>query len=197
MTIKNECGYDDVNMKLSTAQKFRNFFKASKGFTLIELLVVIGILGILAAALIATIDPFEQLNKADDAKTINVLTEYQNALLRYYANKGAMPWNDEADQCLGTTQTLPFAGLTSASYSPCVTTLVQNSELKQAFTTATNELSKIYMSADAANNVTMCFLPKSKSQQRNSNAKFAISGAETGGCLSQTSGGTACYWCSR
>ena len=32
-----------------------------KGFTLIELLVVIGILGILATSLIATIDPFEQL----------------------------------------------------------------------------------------------------------------------------------------
>ena len=36
-------------------------FKNSKGFTLIELLVVIGILGVLAAALIATIDPFEQI----------------------------------------------------------------------------------------------------------------------------------------
>ena len=42
------------------------------GFTLIELLVVIGILGILAAALVATIDPFEQLKKADDAKIKNI-----------------------------------------------------------------------------------------------------------------------------
>jgi len=34
------------------------------GFTLMELLIVIGVLGILAAGLLAAIDPFEQLKKA-------------------------------------------------------------------------------------------------------------------------------------
>ena len=37
-----------------------------KGFTLIELLIVIAILGILAIALLATLDPFEQLRKSRD-----------------------------------------------------------------------------------------------------------------------------------
>ena len=35
--------------------------KRNFGFTLMELLIVIGVLGILAAGLLAAIDPFEQL----------------------------------------------------------------------------------------------------------------------------------------
>jgi len=35
--------------------------ETNKGFTLMELLIVIGVLGILAAGLLAAIDPFEQL----------------------------------------------------------------------------------------------------------------------------------------
>ena len=50
----------------------KKLVKQKKGFTLIELLVVIGILGILAAALVATIDPFEQLNKAQDSTVKNM-----------------------------------------------------------------------------------------------------------------------------
>jgi len=50
--------------------------------------------GILAAALIATIDPFEQLNKAQDANVKNTLTEFINANIRYYTTHSALPWND-------------------------------------------------------------------------------------------------------
>ena len=39
--------------------------KKSLGFTLIELLIVIALLGALAVGLLATIDPFEQLKKAE------------------------------------------------------------------------------------------------------------------------------------
>ena len=180
-------------MKLSPARQLQ------KGFTLIELLVVIGILGILAAALIATIDPFEQLNKATDSTTVNTLTEYQNALLRYYTNKGDMPWNDAVDKCYNGTQTNAISSMLplNPALSSCVVALVQESELKQAFTTATAALSQIYMAADTDNNVTMCYKPISKSQQRNVNTKFDANGNLTTGCLSQTNPGVSCYWCTR
>ena len=72
-----------------TAQKH---LKNQKGFTLIELLVVIGILGVLATALVTTIDPFEQLRKAQDANVKNALVEYVNANLRYYTTHNNLPW---------------------------------------------------------------------------------------------------------
>ena len=73
-------------------RNFLKLFKRDSGFTLIELLVVIGILGVLAAALIATIDPFEQIKKAQDSNTKNAAVEFNDALLRYYATHNAFPW---------------------------------------------------------------------------------------------------------
>src|SRR3990167_10859576 len=74
---------------------FKKFVKASQsGFTLIELLVVIGILGILVTALVATINPFEQIKKGDDAVLKNVAAEFQTATLRYYTTHGALPWDN-------------------------------------------------------------------------------------------------------
>src|SRR4051812_6427183 len=78
----------------------KKLFKSSRsraGFTLIELLVVIGILGILASALVATIDPFEQLKKANDSNRKNVAVEFLNATLRYYTTHNALPWDTVAN----------------------------------------------------------------------------------------------------
>ncbi|MEK9178249.1 MAG: type II secretion system protein, partial [Patescibacteria group bacterium] len=73
---------------------FKKFASASqKGFTLIELLVVIGILGVLVSALVATINPFEQIKKGDDATLKNVAAEMQTATLRYYTTHGGLPWD--------------------------------------------------------------------------------------------------------
>jgi len=66
--------------------------KFSLGFTLIELLVVLGILGILAAGLLAAIDPFEQLKKGRDTNMRNTVIELLNATTRYYATHGDLPW---------------------------------------------------------------------------------------------------------
>ncbi|PJE63249.1 Tfp structural protein, partial [Candidatus Roizmanbacteria bacterium CG10_big_fil_rev_8_21_14_0_10_39_6] len=45
--------------------------KQKKGFTLIELLIVIALLGTLAVALLAAIDPFEQFKKGTDTARRN------------------------------------------------------------------------------------------------------------------------------
>lgn len=187
-------------MKLSPVRNSKKLaLSISKGFTLIELLVVIGILGILAAALVATIDPFEQLNKATDAKNENVLTEFQTALLRYYSIRGTMPWSDAVDFCVGGAATTAISNMTNlgTALPGCVTSLVTQGELKQAFTTATAALNAISLAAGTNNDVTMCYMPISKAKQKDPNTKFSNSGVETTGCKSQSSTGTSCYWCTR
>jgi len=66
--------------------------KPNKGFTLMELLIVIGVLGILAAGLLAAIDPFEQLKKARDTNNRNTAIEPLRSSQRYFANHGYLPW---------------------------------------------------------------------------------------------------------
>lgn len=62
-----------------------------RGFTLIELVVVIGIIAILAVILIATLNPFEQFHKAQDARRKSDLAQIQKALESYYQDFGRYP----------------------------------------------------------------------------------------------------------
>ena len=180
-------------------KNYLKVFRKNTGFTLIELLVVIGILGVLAAALIATIDPFEQLKKAQDANIKNTAVEFVNANIRYYTTHNILPWSDTA------VPTCPAAGnpaisisaLTLGTNMGCVIALINDGELKQGFTTVTSILNSIIVSG-TTNGATACFLPQSKSQQRDLNTKFSNAGVATTGCTSQTTGGsTTCYWCSQ
>lgn len=170
-----------------------------KGFTLIELLVVIGILGILAAALIATIDPFEQLKKANDANVKNTAVEYVNGNVRYFTTHSQMAWTVDTTCSGGTAPTAVNLGV--AGMASCLTDLVNDGEIKAAFTTATGILTSIIITG-GTDSVTACFLPTSKSGQRDANARYTASGtlaAPANSCLSSPTaagGATACYWCS-
>ena len=176
------------------------FNSSKKGFTLIELLVVIGILGILAAALVATIDPFEQLNKAQDANVKNTLVEYITANVRYYTTHSAMPWLDTANvaatACVtgGAPSAATLGTMTAAG--GCIPALISDGELKSSFTSVANILSQIRVTGGATN-VISCFAPKSKSQKNDPNAKFNADGSLPGpvGCPNATL--TTCYWCSQ
>ena len=193
-------------MKLFSARRFNakgfTFLKkAQTGFTLIELLVVIGILGILAAALVATIDPFEQLNKAQDANSKNTAVEFLNANIRYYTTHSAMPWWSNGASCMGATTTLSAVNLSSDSgmYSNCLSTLVNEGELKQAFSTATGILGTLYAN-ESNGNITMCYKPKSKSQSRDANTKYLDAAATPGGATCPGGSGNplnTCYWCTQ
>lgn len=183
-------------MKFFSAQRFN-----TKGFTLIELLVVIGILGILAAALVATIDPFEQLNKAQDANSKNTAVEFLNANIRYYTTHSAMPWWTNGADCMAGVTTLSAVNLSSSAgmYGTCLSTLIQEGELKQAFTTATGILGTLYAN-EVNGNITMCYKPKSKSQQRDASTKYVDAAATVGaacpGGPTNPVNGT-CYWCTQ
>jgi prepilin-type N-terminal cleavage/methylation domain-containing protein len=174
----------------------KKLFKQKKGFTLIELLVVIGILGILAAALVATIDPFEQLNKAQDSNVKNTLVELVDANIRYYASQNNLPWLDNGASSACTTIAGSIeAGINASDAMPCIKQLVADSELKSSFTTVSNVLSKISIRGTATD-ITACFIPSSKSGRSASDVTWNQYATDTGSnCANQSS--TGCYWCSR
>jgi prepilin-type N-terminal cleavage/methylation domain-containing protein len=64
----------------------------TEGFTLVELLIVIALIAILSVAVLATINPIEQTNKARDARVQNDAAEVMNAYERYYASLNRYPW---------------------------------------------------------------------------------------------------------
>ncbi|KKR77012.1 MAG: hypothetical protein UU21_C0001G0066 [Candidatus Levybacteria bacterium GW2011_GWA2_40_8] len=160
------------------------------GFTLIELLVVIAILGVLAAALIATIDPFEQIKKANDANAKNTAAEFVNANIRYYATHNALPWADPSatSTCTSGGTTVSTLALTNTRVMACMGILVSENELKPGFTTVTQVLKNITASGNAGG-VTACFKPESKSGTSDPNTKYTIAGVS--GCT------TGCYWCAQ
>lgn len=182
----------------------------TSGFTLIELLVVIGILGILASALVATIDPFEQLSKATDSSTQNTTVEFVNAAVRYYTTHTKLPWgtSDGLTSCAGSvslTSANLNAGASPTNMTQCLKDLIAEGELKASFTTATNITKNIVVSGigdpvtSGAGSIgaTACYVPQSKSGQKNQNTRYNEVGAVTTGCKSMTSsGGINCYWCS-
>lgn len=65
--------------------------KSVFGFTLIELIVVIGIISVMAAAALATLNPFAQFQKANDSKRKADLSQIQKALESYYQDNGTYP----------------------------------------------------------------------------------------------------------
>lgn len=185
---------------MKTAQIKTNKF--TKGFTLIELLVVLGILGILATALVATIDPFEQLKKANDSNVKNAAVELVNADLRYFTTHNDMPWGttNGVSSC-GTNGVIASAAITSGGGgAACVNGLIADGELKDGFTTATTITGSIFVSGDVTttgNHAIACFMPQSKSQQRDLNTKYTKDGSTqaNGYCVSQGGTHQDCYWC--
>jgi prepilin-type N-terminal cleavage/methylation domain-containing protein len=165
-------------------------YRANKGFTLIELLIVIALLGALAVGLLATIDPFEQLKKGRDTSMRNTVSEFYNAVLRYYSTKAQFPWGTGS---LGTTDVNAMGS--------SVTELMNAGELKARFPelAGTGNLAKIYVTSNGAEQVAVCYKPESKSFQLDPNTIYdPTAGTSTfSTCKSQTSSTAAvdCYYC--
>jgi prepilin-type N-terminal cleavage/methylation domain-containing protein len=193
-----------------------NLFKRNSGFTLIELLVVIGILGVLAATLIATIDPFEQIKKANDTKVQNAAVEFQTALVRYYTGQNAFPWSVVGSDCAnGSGPTLVTGSTTVYQVATpvtlkvavgCITDLAKIGELKDSFSNAQGVLEYIYVSTDATGlKPTVCYLPTSKAGladksviyiSKTGTVNSMITSGDTGSCPSN-GGKATCYWCTQ
>ena len=90
-----------------------------KGFTLVELLVTIGILAVVAAGVIALIDPRDKLLQANDAKVLNDIGQIATAAQSYAAqNQGNYPVDSTALRTeLTSIPTAPSGYTETISYS--------------------------------------------------------------------------------
>jgi prepilin-type N-terminal cleavage/methylation domain-containing protein len=170
-----------------------------KGFTLIELLIVIALLGTLAVALLAAIDPFEQFKKGTDTGVRNTTQEFYNAAIRYYANRSGWPTDWEITPAdLYGPESLDTAGFTTA--------LISAGELKANFNEiAQDQLDDIYVSIQGST-LLACFTPTSKSlQSADKNTKYLNAALTNGvpytdvsttdGVCKVSGGETDCMWC--
>lgn len=167
-----------------------------KGFTMIEMLIVIAVLGILAAALLATIDPFEQMKKARDTTLRNTVIDYLDAITRYYGTRGAMPWHPTTEGGGGCNSGSAPNGTQLIDLGSCTDLLIAAGELKEGFTnTLGGNAAKIYVTganvtdSDPAK-VVICFQPDSKSIRQDNNTKCNSTGSAY--CDNTSS---ICYWC--
>jgi prepilin-type N-terminal cleavage/methylation domain-containing protein len=157
-------------------------FVKKAGFTMIELLVVIAVIGILAVALLATLNPLEQIRKGRDTRTRADASQLASALERYNASLGKFPWQASEGQAVtvdfkdiknsDATGTIdPPCSVTSCVMKDVLTTLTDTSEVKSSFidritATGARDLYVYYNAANTGSSVTVCFMPESNTFAR-------------------------------
>lgn len=154
------------------------------GFTMIELLVVIAVIGILAVALLSTLNPLEQIRKGRDTRTRADMSQLIGAIERYNASLGYFPWQKSEGQDLSTTGAdinwlqvnadiaLPSGcTLTTCTVEGALGTLTSTSEVKSSFIDritgdAYADTYLFYDDESTGGSVVACFTPESQSFQK-------------------------------
>ena len=153
-----------------------------------ELLIVIGVLGILAAGLLAAIDPFEQLKKARDTNNRSAAIEILSASQRYYATHGILPWytatcvdnlSTITDTAAATSAAVPL-GISASTVDPTeannclINTMMNEGEVKATFLQGLRV--NLYITSGNSTRVGVCFAPESKANRADSQTRFNVSG---------------------
>ncbi len=143
---------------------------------MIELLIVIAVMGILAVAVLAAINPIEQINRGRDTGSRSDAEQLISGSDRYYASKGYYPWM--VDAVSTNTSTFPVSpgfvvlnapGITvGADAEPMLSNLsaAGTEELKASFTSritnsSQSNLLSIYNDGVSGSSTYVCFVPKS------------------------------------
>lgn len=154
------------------------------GFTLVELLIVIALIGVLAVAVLAAINPLEQLNRARDTGMESDASQLLAAIDRYYASQEKFPWVVE-DASLNNDSSFGFMSAKDGRVGICdypagasdctaqgelLSTLELKSEfLNRKFIAAedTEETDLLYVGKEegASSSVYACWVPKSRSNR--------------------------------
>ncbi|MFZ5376735.1 MAG: type II secretion system protein [Patescibacteria group bacterium] len=156
--------------------KLLSHLRRSAGFTMIELLVVIAVIGVLAVAVLASINPIEQINKGRDTRLRSNAAQLLNAIDRYYAIQEEYPWNQGEDNLPATLY--PFDGSATCltivngyctiggdSTEPTwLQLLADTEEVKQSFIdqlngTSANNVLNLIKPEDG--DISVCFTPSS------------------------------------
>ncbi len=157
------------------------------GFTLIELLVVIAIIGILAVAVLAAINPIEQINKGRDTSLNADASQLLGAVERFYTNSNppAYPWNVDNT---GTSYTgvnpddpaasFSFDSRTSTAWG-WLGNLSDTEELKDTFANRLADSTSFVIFRGSGSNVPtyVCYYPSSNSQRKNADGYCETNGA--------------------
>ena len=180
------------------------------GFTLVELLIVIALLGVLAAAVLAAINPLEQANRARDTRMKSDASQLLAAIDRYYVASDHFPWyvvgsqTDNAGYGFVSAKT-PGVGLCNAT--GCGGTnyglLISNNELKSEFANRdfikaadSAETDLLYIgkgdsgTTEIAVSVYACWVPRSKSERQKATKSIVVGDP---GMTTQTDCATRAY----
>ncbi|MBP7740748.1 prepilin-type N-terminal cleavage/methylation domain-containing protein [Candidatus Woesebacteria bacterium] len=169
-----------MKKKLLGFVKSFKFGPITGGFTMIELLIVIAILGILAVAVLAALNPIEQINRGRDTGSRSDSEQILSAIDRFNAFQGYYPWQtgatDVANMPLAWTSMTTAADVADTAATPCpiseklsvavVAGCIGTDELKvtffeRIFNASYNTL-KIYNRGTQGDSTYVCFAPKSK-----------------------------------
>ena len=158
----------------------KNFRQA---FTMIELLVVIAVIGILSVALLATLNPLEQIRKGRDTRTRADVSQLVSAIERYNASLGYFPWQSSEGEDLTSGPadidfiqingggSVPNCSLTSCAIADVLEGLTDTNEVKSGFvdrltSSSYNDIYLYYNDENTGASVTGCFQPESNTFSR-------------------------------
>lgn len=148
----------------------KNKISRTRGFTLVELLIVIALIAILSVAVLATINPIEQSNKARDAAQKNDAAEVLGAYERYYTSQNEYPWGKPekvgATSIVSTDSNFGVVGSGVGSTGVLITT----SELKSSFAAkapfvAPDKVDEMFVYNNGSDSNYVCFVPKAKANR--------------------------------